>query len=118
MSNAPPGAMSSPYCQGGEMSEMLKKSDYFKDASFNTEQKVENMSDIKKSEFLESGKILNQEKSKEQEIPERDPGIVFQPGIKNEMMKLLMDNKLEINSVSDTKIEFTYNGEKFLILPL
>ena len=114
MGNAPPGAMSSPYCQGGEMSEMLKKSEYFKDAIFNTEQKVENMSDIKKSEFLESGRILEQEKAKEQETP----SIVFQPGIKNEMLTILMENKLEINSVSDTKIEFTYNGGKFLILPM
>jgi hypothetical protein len=110
--------MSSPYCQGGEMAEMLKKSDYFKDAAFNTEQKVENMSDIKKSDFLESGRILEQEKAKEQEIPAILPAIVFQPGIKNEMMKLLMDNKLEICSVSDTSIEFTYNGKKMLILPL
>jgi hypothetical protein len=106
MGNAPAGAMSSPYCQGGEFSEMIKNSNYFKDATFNTEQKPE----IKKSEFLETGKILEQEKAKIQEI-------VFQPGIKNEFLKLLMKIDLEVVSVSDSLIEFKFQEHVLRIYP-
>ena len=123
MADAPRGAMSSPYCQGDSMKELVKSTEYFKDATFNTEQKVENMSEAKQQEFLEQENKTKQETQKivvDKPVPNEavsDPAVVFQQGIKSEMMKLLMDNKIEINNVSDTRIEFTYNGGKFLILP-
>ena len=119
MGNAPPDAMSSPYCQGGELSDLIKNSNYFKDATFNTEQKFEDLSDSKKIEILEAEKKKIEEAAKavSEPIPAILPATVFQPSIKNCMLKILMDNKIDIDSVSDTKIEFTFAGSKFLILP-
>lgn len=116
MAKAPPGAMSSPYNQGGEFSEMLKSSAYFKDATYNMEQKFCDLSDEKKAE------ILAQEQAAKADVPAQAstpaiPVLKFTPEKKNELVKTLVGQGAEIVSVNDEMICVKMCGQPVTIRP-
>jgi hypothetical protein len=112
MAKAPEGAMSSPYNQGGEFSDMLKKTTYFKDASFNTEQKVGDLSPEKQAE-IHNECLAAQAKAEAVPAPARK----FTPEKKNELVKLFMGQNANLVSVTDEKIIVELNGSSIELLP-
>jgi hypothetical protein len=111
MAKAPEGAMSSPYNQGGELSEMLKRTSYFKDATFNTEQKFEDLSKERQAEILAAR--AKEEAAKTIPIQVKK----FTPEKKNELVRMFMEQKAILVTVTDEKIVVELNGANLEILP-
>ena len=104
MAKPPPGAMSSPWGENGEMSQMLKDTSYFKDAQFNTDGKK---ADAPKPPQVVTPPIpaLFQEK-----VVTANPQLGFDNDTKMELVRLLMSNNINAVNMNETEITFTYKN--------
>lgn len=100
MAKPPPGAMSSPWGENGEMSTMLKNTNYFKDAQFNTTPK--------QAESPQMSPFNDKQ-------AEATAGKGFDQATKKALINLLMDNNIDAVNITDSDITFKYKGGLFKV---
>ena len=142
MSPKPPGAMGSPY-SGDSLADMLKTSldkTYDYENSFNNhrtapqevpktaqekaaEEKIKEATEEKISKPIIS--VVSKEDKELKEAKEVDIVVEaitnpknFDQDLKNELVDIVISNKLNIVEVSDSKIIFEFKGQKFLFIPV
>jgi len=127
MGNKPKGAMGSPYCNsedGPSIADLMGDAfDRLHENSWDGGKKKKQVekinAEIDKKIQKNSENFVDETIIKDADTIEKlVNGKVFTVDYKTDILQLLLKNNYNINEITDEKIVFTVNEEKFVILPL
>lgn len=115
MAKPPPGAMSSPYGENAEsgdsLSDLIKKTDFFKDAQFNTERKRPDAPVFGQPQPQQQLKTSAQQTS---------PAAVncFSMEDRKDIINILMSHNVEAVNMTESDIVFKYKSKLYKVTAL
>ena len=135
----PKGAMSSPLndADAWDLKNTLKqyecnnpKAQLKQDALMNAMLRAQDGEDhgvALRDELQKRNLLKEQQEVKEEKQPQKTSEPVadfvantvpFDPSLKNEMIDMIISNKMQLDTVTDDKIIFVHNGKKYVLLPI